>query len=135
MNTRRILMGTIVLGIVGNVLDYLLNNYVWANTFATLPWLNPTPSLMWLVIGDFCAGFMLMLAWDRFGAVVGRGTGAGLRFGLFAGAFAGFPSYLFWQMYIKDFPYTVAWGLLLASVVWYGVLGAVAGMLDGKAAA
>lgn len=135
MNTRRILMGTIVLGIVANAMDWVLNKFLWPSIFASLPWINPNPQLMWLIIGDFAAAFMLMLAWDRFGSVGGRGPGAGFRFGAFAGAFISFPAVLFWQMYIKDFPYTVAWELIVVNVIFMGILGAVAAMLDGKATA
>lgn len=134
MNMRRILMGTLVVGIVGNAIDWLLNNYLWGSTFASLAWMNATPPIMWLVIGDFFAAFMLMVAWDKFGASMGRGPGAGFRFGLFAGAFVNFPAIFFWQMFIKDFPYAVAWQFGLVSVLWYGVAGAVAASLDGKTA-
>jgi hypothetical protein len=34
MNMRRILMGTVVVGIVVNAIDWLLNSLVWGKTFA-----------------------------------------------------------------------------------------------------
>jgi hypothetical protein len=135
MNMRRILVGTIVLGIVGNVLDYLLNTYVFASSWAAVPAVNPTPPMMWLIIGDFAAAFMFMLMWDRFSASVGQGTAAGFKLGLFAGAFVNFPMTLFWSIYIKDFPYGLAWQMIIVGMIWYGILGAVAAMLDGKSAA
>lgn len=132
MNTRRILTGTIVLGIAANAIDWLLNTFVWGTTWTSMAWVNPTMSTAWYVVGDFCAAFMLMWAWDKVGASFGRGLQGGFRFGLAAGAFIGFPMVLFWQMYIKDFPYGLAWKLVLMGVVINGVLGAIAGMLDGK---
>jgi len=135
MNMRRILVGTIVLGIVGNAIDYVLNTYVFASSWAALPFVNATPPIMWLVIGDFAAAFMFMLMWDRFSASVGSGAAAGFKLGLFAGAFVNFPMILFWSIYIKDFPYGLAWQMIVVGTVWYGILGAVASMLDGKTAA
>lgn len=132
MNTRRILVGTIVVGIVANALDYLLNTYYWKDAWAAFAWVNPTPPLMWLVIGDFAAALMFMLAWDRYGASSGGGAGGGFRFGLFAGAFVNFPMVLFFQMYVKDFPYGMAWQMIIIGVLFYGVMGAVAGVLDRK---
>lgn len=134
MNMRRILTGTIVVGIVANAIDWLLNKFFWGDIWATMAWVNTTPPMMWLIIGDFAAAFMLMWAWDKFGATSGKGPGAGFRFGLFAGAFINFPMGLFWQMYIKDFPYALAWKMMIVGIVFYGVLGAVAAMLDGKEA-
>lgn len=133
MNIRRILVGTIVLGIVANALDYLLNTYVFAAAWSALPFINATPPMQWLIIGDFAAAFMLMVAWDKFGAMMGRGAGNGFKFGLFAGAFVNFPMTLLWSMYIKDFPYSLAWQMVVVATLWYGLLGAVAAMLDGKA--
>lgn len=135
MNMRRILVGTVVLGIVGNAIDWVVNNYVFGSAWAALPFVNATPPMMWLAIGDFVAALMLMIAWDKFGAVSGTGGAAGFKFGLFAGAFVNFPMVLFWQMYIKGFPYNLAWEMIVVSTIWYGVLGAVAAMLDGKAKA
>jgi hypothetical protein len=133
MNMRRILVGTVVLGIVGNAMDWVLNNYVFGAAWAALPFINATPPLMWLVIGDFAAAFMFMLMWDRFST--GHGAAAGFKLGLFAGAFINFPMTLFWSIYVKDFPYTLAWEMIVVSTIWYGILGAVASMLDGKGAA
>lgn len=133
MNMRRILVGTVVVGIVGNAIDWLLNKFLWAGMMASATWINAAPPMMWLLIGDFAAAFMLMVAWDKFGAVSGKGAGAGFKFGLFAGAFISFPAVLFWQMYVKGFSYTLAWEILVVNVVVYGILGAVAAMLDGKA--
>ena len=134
MNVRRILTGTVVLGIVHIAIGWLGTKFVWGTTFSALPWVNQTPPMLWLFIADFAAAFMLMLAWDKFGAVSGRGAAAGFKFGLFAGIFVGFPAVLVWQVWIKDFPYATAWELLVMMVVTYGVQGAVAAMLDGKTA-
>lgn len=135
MNMRRILMGTIVLGIVANAMDYVLANYVFGSTWAALPFINATPPLMWLIIGDFAAAFMFMLMWDRFSATVGTGASNGFKLGLFAGAFINFPTTLFWAIYITDFPYGLAWQMIIVSTLFYGILGAVAAMLDGQAKA
>ena len=135
MNMRRILTGTIVVGIAANAVDWLLMKFFWGTSWTALAWVNPTPPMMWLIIGDFAVAFMLMLAWDKFGAVSGKGPGAGFRFGLFAGAFVTFPAVLSWQMWIKDFPYALAWKTIVVGTLFYGVLGAVAAMLDGKEAA
>lgn len=135
MNMRRILVGTVVLGIVGNVLDYLLNTFVFASAWAAVPFINTTPPMMWLVIGTFVQAFMFMLVWDRFSASAGHGVAGGFKFGLFVGVFVTFPMHLFWAMYLSGFPYMLAWQMIIAGTVWYGILGAVAAMLDGKGAA
>ncbi len=135
MNVRRILTGTVVLGIVHIAIGWLMMKFVWGTTFSSLSWVNPTPPMRWLFVADFAAAFMLMVAWDRFGTVSGTGAAAGFKFGLFAGAFVSFPAVLVWQVWIKDFPYATAWELLVVMVLTYGVLGAVAAMLDGKSAA
>ena len=129
---RRILVGTIALGIIANVIDYVLNNYVFGAAWAALTFVNPTPPMIWLIIGDFAAALMLMVAWDKFGAAMGSGAGGGFKFGLFAGFFVNFPMTLMWSIYINGFPYSLAWKMIIVSTVWYGILGAIAGMLDKK---
>lgn len=134
MNMRRVLTGTVVLGILANVIDYVLHTYLIGSWWAGLSFVNPEPAMMWLVIGDFAAAFMLMLAWDKVGSAFGTGAKAGMTFGCWAGAFISFPATIFWQLFITDFPYPLAWKMVIVSVIWYGVLGAVAAMLDRKPA-
>jgi hypothetical protein len=134
MNMRRVLIGTVVVGIVANVIDYVLYTYLIGSWYSSLPFMNPNPPMLWLIIGDFAAAFMLSAAWDKVGAAFGRGSGAGFRFGLAAGAFVTFPAYLFWQMQTTGFPYALAWKTIIVGVLGYGVLGWVLGMLDGKQA-
>lgn len=132
MNWRRILLGTVVLGILANLIDYVLYTYLIGEWYSSLPFMNPNPELMWLVIGDVAAAFMFMLAWDKVGALFGSGTRAGFTFGLWAGAFITFPSFLFWQIQLTGFPYALAWKSIFIAMIWYGVLGAVAAMLDAR---
>lgn len=134
MNWRRILIGTVVLGILANAIDYVLYTYLIGDWYTAIPAMNPDPPMMWMIIGDFAAAFMLMLAWDKVGAVFGTGSKAGFTFGLWAGAFAAFPATLFWSISLTGFAYTLAWKTILIAVLWYGVLGAVAAMLDRNSA-
>ncbi len=134
MNMRRILTGTVVLGILANVLDYLVMNFIASDWFSGLSYIVAEPPMMWLVIGDFAAAFMLMWAWDKVGSAWGKGPAEGAKFGLFIGAIITFPMTLFWQMYLDGFGYMLAWKMIILNLVWYAVLGAVAAMLDGKEA-
>lgn len=136
MNWRRILVGTVVLGIVGNLIDYVLNTYLLTGLFDQLSGIaNPSPPLMWYIIGDFALAFMLMLAWDLVGNRFGTGAGGGFKFGLAAGLFVSFPQTLFWQMMLRDFPYATAWLLIVIVTVFYAIMGAIAGALDRPAKA
>jgi hypothetical protein len=77
---------------------------------------------------------MLMWAWDKMGSSWGAGPANGFKFGAFIGALVSFPSMLFWQMFLDGFDYMLAWKMIIISIIWYGVLGAVAAMLDGNKA-
>lgn len=134
MNMRRVLTGTVVVGIVANVLDYVLWNYVLTSWVAGMTFMVAEPPMMWMVIGDFAGAFMLMWAWDKMGSSWGTGPANGFKFGAFIGALIAFPSTLFWQMFLDGFGYVLAWKMIILSVVFYGVLGAVAAALDGREA-
>jgi hypothetical protein len=135
MNWRRIAVGTVVLGIVGNAIDWVLNTYVMTGVYATMAdIMNPSPNMMWYVVGDVVAAFMLMLAWDMVGSKFGTGLAAGAKFGAAAGLFITFPMFLFWQINLRGMPYSTAWIMIGVVTLWYAVLGAIAAMLDRKTA-
>jgi hypothetical protein len=134
MNWRRILIGTVAVGILANVVDYVLHTYIIGGWWTSLPFAAQEAPMMWFVIGDFAAVFMLMVAWDKVGAAFGSGSSGGMRFGMMAGAFVSFPATLFWGASIAGFPYSLAWKYVIVGILWYTVMGAAAGMLDGKEA-
>ena len=98
MNMRRILTGTIVVGIVANALDWLLMKFFWGTAWSSTRLGEPGPADDVVLHRGLRRGLHADVAWDKFGAVSGKGPGAGFKFGLFAGAFVNFPAVLFWQM-------------------------------------
>ena len=134
MNWRRIAVGTVAVGIVMNIVDYVLNTYVLTGVMASMASISNQPDVTMYVLGDFAGAFMLMLAWDKVGSLFGQGAAAGAKFGLAAGLFISFPMVLFVQMQIRGFPYQAAWVLICAVALNYAVCGAVAAALDRKAA-
>jgi hypothetical protein len=62
----------------------------------------------------------------------GGGPKGGATFGLYAGIFANFPTWIFAHLLMVGFPYQLAWSWTIVGVLWCVIAGAVAGAVYKK---
>jgi hypothetical protein len=134
MNLKRFLVAGLAGGVVGNVYDYVLHEKLLASQYAAVPTLFRSDApILWLVVGDFVAAFVLVWVWDRVMACFPPGGAkSGALGGLYAGVLINFPSAIFWHLLFVGFPYSMSWIWTVAGIVWCVLVGAVIGALYKK---
>jgi hypothetical protein len=134
MNVKRLVVATLVGGIVANVLDYVVHGMLLAQRYysqLTSLFRQDTP-IQYFVIGDFVAVLVLVMVYDRVHASFGGGARGGAIGGFWAGLLVSFPSYIFIHLQFAGFPYALSWIWTIYTIVWYVVVGAVVGALYRK---
>ena len=120
----------IVVGLVMNVLDFIVQGNLLAGMFAAVPAFRQTTEMLpYLIVGDFVAGLVFAWAFLKLGSAAGHGVAGGATFGLYAGVLIGFPTYIFVHLLLNGVPYGLMWVLTIYTALVYVVLGAVAGAL------
>jgi hypothetical protein len=128
MNVKKLLVTTVVLGIVLNVLDAVAHGMILRDRYLALPGLfRQDAHLYWFVIGDFVAALVVVWVYDRVYGSFGGGPKGGATFGFYMGVLVSFPTWLFMRLLFVGFPYSLAW----IWTIWGIVLGVVAGAVTG----
>ncbi|MBI3940728.1 MAG: hypothetical protein HY315_07825 [Acidobacteria bacterium] len=133
MNVKKLLLATIVGGIVANALDFVVHEQILAGYYSSLPSLfrQDTP-VAWLVFGDFVAVLVLVWVYDRVYSSFGGGVTAGATYGLYAGILVNFPTWIFANLLFVGFPYALGWIWVVYGIIWAVITGAIAGALYKK---
>jgi|SRR3990172_2681538 len=132
MNVKKLLLATVVVGVVMNIVDFLVQGQLLAGLYATLPLFKREPPIPWLVFGDFVSALVFVWVYDRVQSSFGGGVKGGATYGLYAGILINFPTWIFAHLIFEGFPYSLAWTWTLVGVVWCVIAGAVAGALYKK---
>ena len=131
MNAKQLLLTTLAVGIIANVLDFIVQGMILQRAYyARLSGVfREDAPVYWLIIGDFLVALVLVWVYDRVYRSFGGGAGNGARYGLYAGILVNFPTWLFLPVILARFPYGLAWIWTIYGVVFYVILGAVAGAM------
>jgi len=133
MNIKKLVLATVVAGVVANVLDFVVHGMILGGTYAQNPSLfRQDVSPLWFIVGDFVAVFVFLWVYDRVYSSFGGGPKGGATFGLFAGILVNFPSWIFAHLMFVGYGYSLSWTMTIYGIVWAIVVGAVAGALYKK---
>jgi len=133
MNFKKLLLSTVIGGIVANVFDGLLHGAALSNTYKSFPTLiNQHPSVPMFLVADFIAAFVFAVVYEQFKGSATPGSASGARFGFFAGLLVTFPGMLAMLTMFQGFPSWLAWVWVLAGIMWYVLMGAVVGAIYQK---
>lgn len=134
MNTKKLVIATLVVGIVMNVLDFVIHGLVLSGAYySQLPTLfRQDTSPTWFVIGDFVAALVFVWVYDRVYGSFGGGPKGGATYGLYAGVLINFPTWIFASLIYVGFPYSLSWVWTIIGILYGVVVGAVAGAMYKK---
>ena len=134
MNVQKLLLTTLVVGVVANVVDFVVHGQILTGAYySKMPSLFRQDSpMVWLIIGDFVAALVLVFVYDRVYSSFGGGPKGGATYGLYAGILVNFPTWIFANMIFVGFSYGLAWTWTIYGVVWMVICGAVAGAMYKK---
>lgn len=129
MNAKKLLLATVAVGVVWNVLDYVVHGQilpgVYYSKLASL--FRADAPLAYLAIGDFVAALVFVWVYDRVYGSFGGGPKGGATYGLYAGILVNFPTWIFMNLMFVGFPYALAWIWTIYGIVAGVIAGAVAG--------
>ena len=131
MNWKKCITIGLVLGVVANVLDFVVHGNLLASYYAQPPFVQED-NIIWFVVGDFVAALVFAWFYLRVAGSFPSGPTGGATFGLFAGVLINFPANIFLHLMIVGFPYAVSWIWTVYGIAWAVVLGAVAGAMNKK---
>jgi hypothetical protein len=131
MNLKRFLVAGLVGGVVANVYDYVVHAQILEGSYYSQlsGLLRPDAPILWLVVGDFVAAFVLTWVWARVHPCFGAGAKGGALGGFYAGVLIFFPSQIFLHLLLVGFPYALAWIWTITGILWAVIVGAVIGAL------
>ena len=132
MNVKKLLFAALVVGVVMNVVDFVVQGMLLQGYYSHVSFLKREPPIPWLVVGDFVAAFVFVWVYDRVFSSFGGGPNGGATFGLYAGVLVNFPTWIFAHLTFVDFPYGLAWSWTVLGVAWNVIAGAVAGAVYKK---
>jgi len=127
MNVKKLLIASVVVGVVFNVLDFVVHGQLLAPTYAKLTGLFRTDMpVPYLVIGDFVGALVFVWVYDKIRGSFGPGPSGGAIYGLYAGVLVNFPTWIFLNLLFVGFPYTLSWVWTIYGIVSSVIAGAVA---------
>ncbi len=134
MNLAKLVVATVVVGIVLNVWDFLVHGTLLQGMYySQLPNLfRPDMPSGWAVLGDFVFALVWVWVYDRVYASFGGGVRGGATFGFYAGVLLNFPMWIFTHLMLVDFPYSLSWWWIGTGIVIGVIAGAVTGALYKK---
>ncbi len=135
MNTKRYLLASVAVFVVGVVFDFLVHGVALKPVYEALKdvWRPDMESIMWTMypVGLVCS-FLFVYIFIK--GYEGKGVIEGLRFGLFLGGYVGIGMAFGSYMMIK-IPFSLAIQWLLASVLGLMLQGAAAAAIYKPAGA
>ncbi len=131
MDFKKCLTIGVVVGIVVNVLDFVVQGNLLASYYSQPPFRQDN-MVAWMVVGDFAAAFVFAWVYLKVAGSFASGPAGGATMGFYAGVLVSFPSGIFMHLMFQGFPYALSWIWIIYSTVWYIIAGAIAGALNKR---
>lgn len=137
MNVKKLLLAALVVGVVANVLDFIVHGQILSGPYySQLTGLfRQDMPMAWLIIGDFVWALVFVWVYSRVYSSFSGGAKGGATYGLYAGILLNFPANLFMSVMFVGFPYGLAWIWVVWGIIAAVINGTVAGAIYKKEAA
>ena len=125
MSWGKILVGGVVAGVVGTLVDFVIHGFILAETYMqyevfTQEEANP----LYFLLISIMVGIMAAVLFSKTRNSWGAGAGGGATFGFFAGLFVFFMPF-YNSLVLEGFPYFLSWawgGAYLVSSIVFGIV-------------
>jgi len=129
MNVKKLLLTAVVVGVVMNIVDFVVQGQLLAGYYANFSLFKKEPPIPMLVVGDFVAALVFVWVYDRVRSSFAAGPQGGATYGLYAGVLVNFPTWIFAYLLMEGFGYGLAWTWTLVGIAWCVIAGALTGLL------
>jgi hypothetical protein len=131
MDFKKCLTIGVVIGIVANVLDFVVQGNLLASYYSQPPFRQDNV-IAWMVVGDFMAAWVFAWVYLKVAGSFPPGPVGGAAMGFYAGVLVSFPGAIFMHLMFQGFPYALSWIWVGYGIVWYVVAGAIAGAMHKR---
>jgi hypothetical protein len=137
MNVKKLLLATLVVGVVANVLDWVVHGLILQGAYYSqlTSLFRQDASMALMIIGDFVWALVFVWVYSRVYSSFSGGAKGGATYGLYVGVLVNFPANLYMNMMFVGFPYGLAWIWTIWGIIFAVIVGAVAGAIYKKEAA
>jgi len=129
MKVTKCLTIGLVLGVVANVMDFIVQGNLLAGYYTQAPFRQDS-NMVYMVVGDFVAAFVFTWVYLKVAKSFAAGPVGGAVMGFYAGVLVTFPANIFIHLMIANFPYGLSWIWTGYGIVWYVIAGAIAGAMN-----
>jgi hypothetical protein len=131
VDVKKVLTIGLAVGIVANVIDFIVQGRLLAGFYAQAPFRQDT-NVAWMIIGDFAAAFVFAWFYLAVAGSFAPGVAGGATMGFYAGVLVNFPAAIFVHLMFQGVPYFLSWIWVFYGIVWYVCAGAIAGALNKR---
>ena len=131
MNVRKWIIIGIVVAIVAAVYDVIVHGSLLASYYTQAPF-RQDASLAWMLVSNVVAGLVFAWVYLKVAGSFPSGVSGGVTMGFYAGVLVNFPSAIFLNLVLQNFPYALSWLWVVSGIVFYVTAGAIAGAWNKK---
>ena len=132
MNAKQLLMGTLVIGVVWNILDFIIQGMLLKSTYAGITGFVSMDSISpvyWILI-DFLGALILVWFYGKVMSSFERGTKGAVLYGIYFGFITSIPANIFPALTVKDFPSWLAFLWTVMFIIYGAIAGYILGMMN-----
>ncbi len=129
MNVKKLLIAFLAVGVVMNIIDYVMFTVIMKESIAANPILRQDASPVWFIIIDFVSALVVVWVFDKVRGSFKAGVAGGALYGFYAGVLLNFPTWIGLSLIIKGFEYKQAWFWTGYGVIWMLIAGCIAGFI------
>lgn len=129
MNTKRLILAILAVGIVQNVMDWATFEGILGGEMQNNPLFRQDMNIGLLILGDFIFAAIFCLLYARTAGSWGGGAKGGLNYGLYPGLMMALVLWYFNPLMYANYPYRMAWVSGVVAIIEGLAAGAVAGVV------
>lgn len=132
MSTKHLLLGTLILGVVGNIFDMIFHGGILGSTYATISAMSEMANkggMVWFIIADFVGAFLFTWFYSKVQVAFEKTSNGAMMYGLFLGIVLTIPGMLYESLMYNGFPYWLSWVWVIGGIIHYTIYGLILGMI------
>ncbi|HET7152450.1 MAG TPA: hypothetical protein VFJ29_01695 [Candidatus Kapabacteria bacterium] len=131
MSAKHLLLGTLILGVVGNIFDMIVHGMLLGPTYAGIEAMASKESMnpAFFVLFDFIGAFLFTWVYGKVQSSFEKSPKGVMMYGVLAALLISIPGMLFEAVMYKGFPMWLSIAWIAAAIVKLSILGYILGML------
>jgi len=132
MKIKQLLLGTVIIGVIWNIADFILQGIILKSTYESISGYVSMDSInpVWWILFDFIQAFLVTWFFRKVMSSFERSPQGAMLFGVFLAIILAVPTVFIEGITVKGFPMWLAWLWLVQYIIYGAVAGYILGMLS-----